>query len=311
MLGLRILISLSCHSILFLWIRLEINIVSVLPILSSIPNSSSSELALKYFISQSVASIIFLFAFLFSRSGGALGYELRALAILFKLGIPPFHRWLARIIFISPYKIIFILLVIQKFIPLHILRSIHTPNIFILVVARFSFFHSFLILKNISRVRATLLLSAWGNSIWLIVSTTGSKLWFPFLFWYGVFLGSTLFLVQLIGAQKFSSMVAASPVLKLFCLLNFLNLAGLPPFSGFFIKLVLLKRFFFYAPISLIIRLLNLSLVVLFAYLSITYYTLSSNFPGRLVKNYYSSFSTSLFSCAPLVFFPLVNILSL
>ena len=120
----RVVFSFSRHSVFFFWVSLEINILAVLPIIGSAGNLTSRERTLKYFITQRIASIIFLFLFLFSVSNFYPLSTALAISIFLKIGIPPFHSWLTRIILFSPYKIIGLILFVQKFIPLHIISNL-------------------------------------------------------------------------------------------------------------------------------------------------------------------------------------------
>jgi len=68
------------------------NIFAALPLLTKKDRFFSSELSLKYFISQRVASVFFLVCY-FSLIILSFNYleGLIFLFILFKLGLPPFH----------------------------------------------------------------------------------------------------------------------------------------------------------------------------------------------------------------------------
>jgi formate hydrogenlyase subunit 3/multisubunit Na+/H+ antiporter MnhD subunit len=63
---------------------------------------------------------------------------------------------------------------------------------------------------------------------------------------------------------------------KLICVSLFLNLAGLPPFRGFFIKLYLLKYMLLFNSVRLILILFFLSLTVLYTYISVFYYSVGA-----------------------------------
>lgn len=224
--------------------------------------------------------------------------------LLFKLGLPPFHSWLSRIIFSRPYKIIFILLVVQKFIPLHILSNLNNSlNLFTLIFA-IALFFILSLMNKIFRIRIILLISAWGNSIWLVLSAITSMSWITYLFFYGCFLWLILSLFHENNIQHFSSFLNISFLVKISVCLNLLNLAGLPPFSGFFLKFLLLKRFR-HLPYILIIILLFFSLANLFIYLSVSYYILRSNFFFSLNKPFNYNFFNILTSTIFLFSIPL------
>ena len=89
---LRIIRAASSQTIFFLWVSLELNIVSVLPLMGAKSSFFSSEIRLKYFISQRIASIFFIFSTLgFLVSTPSIISIIIITSILFKLGIPPFH----------------------------------------------------------------------------------------------------------------------------------------------------------------------------------------------------------------------------
>lgn len=138
--------------------------VIVIPLLSAIGGLKAAEATLKYFISQTVASVLFLFFFLVScmRALGAVNFI--PVLILFKLGLPPFQSWLVRICLARPYKTLLIILFIQKFIPLHILGSLPSSQQLLSLVLFFSSTYCLFCLNNVRRVRVVLLISAWGNT---------------------------------------------------------------------------------------------------------------------------------------------------
>lgn len=274
----RIIISFSSQSILFLWVGLEVNILSALPLLASKDSFFSSEVRLKYFISQRVASVLFLTFYLCLRIFTSSFLSLLVtLFIVFKLGLPPFHRWLSSIAMVSPLKQLWIILFVQKFIPLQILTNLLIPYNFLILILIITSLLCFFCRKNIRRIRIMLLISAWVNTAWLIVSLGRFNAWFLFLLIYGWLLKVALTLAQEYNSIKLSSLMLMPIVIKLIWSFNFLNLAGLPPFTGFFIKLYILKYAVINYSFRVILVLLFISLVVLYAYSSIFYYFIRSN----------------------------------
>lgn len=229
-------------------------------------------------------------------------YCLITLSIFFKLGLPPFHSWLLRIIFSSPIKIIFLILFLQKFIPIHIIRFLFFPEKFFITIILLTFFLSLTWLKNIVNVRAALILSAWANSFWLILLST-KKIWLLFLIFYGLFLSPIIFLSSKHNINKFASLTFESFTVKSLFFLRFLNLAGLPPFSGFFLKLYILKILSTQFSSLIFIILLYLSLIILFAYLITSFYVIASPFIRTHKKHFLRGQLTDFF----FVFFSLIS----
>lgn len=304
----RLFIVASRHSLFFFWVGLEVNIISILPLLSSFNAWSSREIALKYFISQRVASILFLFRVCTTEHRrGLMLNRIILIAIWFKLGVPPVHSWLVGVVISGPFNILFILLFMQKFAPLHILSQLE-KNTFLLsslvfLVSGVVFFW----LKNVLNIRAALLVSAWVNTTWIIFAAWG-KAWFLFLLLYGVFLFSTLEVLKLRGVQKFARLIGAPIFIKLACLLNFLNLAGLPPFRGFLAKLFVVKRLVGVVSYGHVMFLVYLSLMALFTYLIVAYYRIGV--PLTAKKGPYRGRSGVL-TVGALMAFPAVGLLGI
>lgn len=255
--------------------------VAILPLLTSVLSSVANETGLKYFISQSIASIFFLFFSLLSMKVNVM-FNLLTVLIVFKIGLPPLHSWITRIVFRASYGAIFLILTVQKFIPLLVLVNLDRSTILINIFIFLSFLISCVLVKNMITARPILVISAWRNSCWLLIVTQMSKLWVFFLVFYSLFTGTIIGLFSFYEINKLSSFYGAEVAVKLVSLMNFLNLAGLPPFAGFFLKVALLKFFITALSLFSLILLISLSLVALIAYFRIAFYAFSSpSFRGR------------------------------
>lgn len=268
--------------------------LAILPLMRRKNSFFSAEGCLKYFIAQSIASILFLFFSTVAISFAPLAVKFfLGAAIFFKLGVPPFHSWLVRILLTSSYKIMFMLAVVQKFIPLHILTNMGAWEIFVFPVSLISLIVIFFWLPGLASLRVCLIVSTWGNSIWLIAAAARTRAWVIFLIFYGSLLASALHLLHSTGIQKLSSVIYQAAGVKLLCLVRFLGLAGVPPIAGFFVKLTLLKLFIPLFSVAYLFFLLNISLLVLYAYLAIFYYFLGSHSGQTPLLNFQSTWSSA------------------
>ena len=107
-----------------IWIRLEVNILRFLPIISSGLNIEL-ENSVKYFLVQRWASIIFLINYFFSNYLFNSFNLLLIIRIFIKLGISPFHTWFISILKSCSLYILIFLSTVQKLIPLIILNNIY------------------------------------------------------------------------------------------------------------------------------------------------------------------------------------------
>jgi len=150
------LIAISASSWLSTWIGLEINLLSLIPLIKSHNNKYSAESTIKYFITQTIASTIFLFSviiliYFHNIQLKIPGSILITTALLIKLGAAPFHFWLPEVIRGLNWEIIYIILTWQKNCPNNftILYFLHS-HIFI------NYYYFILINKRPSRLKPNL-----------------------------------------------------------------------------------------------------------------------------------------------------------
>ena len=118
-----IIISIRFNSRFIIWLRLEINMLRFLPIISSGLNIEL-ENSVKYFLIQRWASIIFLISYFFCSYFINSIRILLILSIFIKLGISPFHTWFISILKTCSLYILMLLSSLQKIIPLIILNNV-------------------------------------------------------------------------------------------------------------------------------------------------------------------------------------------
>ena len=95
----RTLISISASNWLSIWIGLELNLFSIIPILNFKPSIYSIEATIKYFLIQAFASILLLI-FLINKNFFFINNRniIIIIPLLIKLRLIPFHLWLPSII---------------------------------------------------------------------------------------------------------------------------------------------------------------------------------------------------------------------
>lgn len=139
---------------------LEVNILSVIPILISRGEKNCSVVGVKYFIPQRVVSLIFVIILIITQEMGGLAPIIR-LVILFKLAIPPLQSWITRILSELNYICIWVLFTVQKVIPLVVLSQLGLEwNLIILSGILIIFF-----LITINRILASISLLLFVSSM--------------------------------------------------------------------------------------------------------------------------------------------------
>ena len=275
LLFISIIMATSFNSRFIIWIRLEINILRFLPIISSGVNIEL-ENSVKYFIIQSWASIIFLMRIFFCNYLFNRFYILLVIRIFIKLGVSPFHTWFISILKTCSLYILIFLSTIQKLIPLIILNNIYINYILFYIRIFLTMLFFTLILSRVINLNKLLALSSLGNILWLISRNILSlKLIFLFIIIYiHILLGIYIFYNKYYY-NIFTQINRINYFDKILIVLIFMSLGGIPPILGFLRKLMVLKIILIYENIMLFLIIIFCSLILLYHYISRIYFFLT------------------------------------
>jgi len=270
---LSIIIISSSNSWFIIWLCLEINILIFIPLIFKKSSKYQSEVAVKYFIIQAIASIIILIRIsnLFLES---INIIILTLALLLKVAAAPLHRWIPSLVEGLSWQNFFLLITTQKIAPLLIL-SINTQYYNILVIFCIFIISSAFIgrIRGLSQssLRKILTYSSISHLRWILTALLINKrLWFSYFFIYSIITLSIIITLKKYNINKLSKIFKNENKNNNNIIFNFLSLGGLPPFSGFFPKLIVITKI---SPLPLKILLFPLimgSLIRLFFYLRIS-----------------------------------------
>nr|AYN60847.1 NADH dehydrogenase subunit 2 [Limenitis doerriesi] len=276
------LISISANSWLGCWIGLEINLLSFIPLITTPNNLLNSEASLKYFITQSIASINFLFSillslffmknFLFNNFFSIIINS----SLLMKMGSIPFHFWFPNVMEGLSWFNCFILMTWQKITPMILLSYYFNLN-FLYFIMIFNVLIGTIGSFNQTSLRKLMAFSSINNLGWMISSIIISEnLWMIYFIFYSIFSFIMCFLFYIINTFFINQLFFFNMnfLIKISIMINFLSLGGLPPFLGFFPKWIvinyLLNNNFFIISFIFIMS----SLILLFVYIRIIYSSL-------------------------------------
>ena len=264
-----VLISFRTRDLFFQWVCLEINMLSVIPLLVVKIREDSVLNGLKYFISQRAASLLFIARVIIS-SDLRIIILVRRLAILFKLGVPPFHSWLLSILPNLGYIEIFILIRIQKFIPLIILRQLKVSSVTLRIIVGRTLIFLFLRLNKVGSLFILLFLSSRSNGLWILRGVNRGGQWIIFTAIYRLILGVSLILLRSIKVHKINDLLNTNYVGAMGVGLQFLNVGGLPPLMGFILKIIIIKVII-HVRLIITITLILRSLLIIYIYTTTLY----------------------------------------
>uniref|UniRef100_UPI0030E15A9B NADH dehydrogenase subunit 2 n=1 Tax=Megalurothrips distalis TaxID=1030663 RepID=UPI0030E15A9B len=311
MMLLSIMLSISSNSIMGIWMGMEINLFSFIPLMTLDLKKNSENSIMIYFLIQSISSSMMIFScFLMNlnKESKTIFLSIFYLSLLVKTGLCPFHFWTLKIMEGLSWNSCFILLTIQKIIPLFTLMLFTQKNFLILLILLNSVIASISGLTMFS-IRKIMGISSMNHmSIMMMSILISKKLFKLYFFIYTVtsmMLISTFnsknlnFLFQIFKSNKMNKMLTFNSMIMIF------SMAGLPPFLGFIPKLMtILKMMELHMIIPTAIMLISNTLATFFyARLLMSNLVLNKNFSKKFSNGKkLSSFSVILI-VSPIIFF--------
>nr|WBR65730.1 NADH dehydrogenase subunit 2 [Layahima yangi] len=280
------IISISSNSWLGAWMGLEINLLSFIPLLTNLKNLTSTESSLKYFLVQALASTTLLFVVLLLSFNQKYSFEYHLhlniilnSALLMKMGAAPFHSWFPEVMEGLSWIMSFILMTWQKIAPM-ILISYCLFHEFIFLVIIFSIFIGSIGGFNQTNLRSLMAYSSINHLGWMLSSLLISlNFWIIYFLFYSLLSLSIIYMFYQLNIFYFSQIFPAlsnMPILKFSLFCNFLSLGGLPPFTGFLPKWIIIQNLST-TNMTLISIMVILTLITLFFYIRLTYSALMIN----------------------------------
>nr|YP_010274826.1 NADH dehydrogenase subunit 2 [Celaenorrhinus aspersus]UJV31521.1 NADH dehydrogenase subunit 2 [Celaenorrhinus aspersus] len=297
------LISISANSWMGCWIGLEINLLSFIPLISNSNNLLASEASLKYFLTQSIASINFLFSILLKMIL-LKNFEINNLfailinsSMMMKMGSAPFHFWFPNIIEGLSWLNCFILMTWQKITPM-ILLSYYLNKNFMIMIMLINTIIGAIGGINQTSLRKLLTFSSINNLGWMMFSILISEnLWMLYFLTYSFLISIMCFSFYMLNMYFINQLFIFNMnfFLKLLIFINFLSLGGLPPFLGFFPKWILInfmimKKFYIISFIFIMMSLITLFFYIRIIYSCILFNYLKLKWFNIFIKNNYFFF---------------------
>nr|YP_010282278.1 NADH dehydrogenase subunit 2 [Layahima weiweii]UHM24941.1 NADH dehydrogenase subunit 2 [Layahima weiweii] len=280
------ILSISSNSWLGAWMGLEINLLSFIPLLSNLKNLTSTESSLKYFLVQALASTTLLFVIILLSFNQNYSFEyyphlniVLNSALLMKMGAAPFHSWFPEVMEGLSWIMSFILMTWQKIAPM--------------ILISYCLFHNFIFLTivisilvgsvggiNQTNLRSLMAYSSINHLGWMLSSLLISlNHWMIYFLFYSVLSMSIIYTFYQFNIFYFSQVFSTlnnMPILKFSLFCNFLSLGGLPPFTGFLPKWIIIQNLSV-TNLALITIMVILTLITLFFYIRLTYSALMIN----------------------------------
>nr|YP_010271975.1 NADH dehydrogenase subunit 2 [Marphysa victori]UKB88238.1 NADH dehydrogenase subunit 2 [Marphysa victori] len=304
----------SSSTFLTMWAALELNLMSLIPLMLTSNNKLESEAAVKYFLAQALGSSLFLISYLALSQGLFLVMSqiaspmIMSISIMIKLGAAPTHFWFPSVMSSSPWLICILLATWQKVAPLTMITLMFSPtNKFIFLIAASSSLVGGILGLNQTQLAPLLAYSSIGHLGWILAIIYNSNymgvLYFSI---YALTTGSLMVLFHLTNMYSIKQTMkstALSPDMFLIPMLLLLSLGGLPPLLGFAPKLMALSLLTSQSQLSLSLALIIGSTLNLSYYLTLMF-NLYITSTGPMTSK--SPYHFHLLTPAIIITFPLV-----
>jgi NADH-ubiquinone oxidoreductase chain 2 len=267
---------------------LEINLISFITLILYNKKILSTESALIYFIVQAIASSILLYAILIFIFNNYFIFFLNIkftnlilFSLLIKVGAAPIHFWLPIIIEGLNWINNYLTITWQKLAPIILL--FYCSNNFLL----FFFIITSAIIGTLKGFNQTSLkkliaYSSINYTSWLLITLILNiilwKIYFLFYFYLSLCLILLFNIYNIFSINQLYFSNYKNYKVNYIFLLNILSIGGLPPFLGFFPKLITILFLIKFNNFFLLLILIIFNLIILYYYLRIRYSTFLLNF---------------------------------
>nr|AYD42174.1 NADH dehydrogenase subunit 2 [Plethodon wehrlei] len=297
-LSLGTVITISSNHWFLAWVGLELNTLAIIPLMSKMHHPRATEATTKYFLTQSMASALLLFATTLNawytgewtiiNMQTPIPTFMLTIALMIKLAVAPFHLWLPDVIQGLNLMACLIVLTWQKLAPLALLIQI-SPELnstLITLLGTLSLLIGGWGGLNQPHLRKIMAFSSIAHLGWMIIimpylpSLTQLNLLVYLLMTTAVFL--MMMMLQTTNMNKMASSWMKNFPLFSMMMITLMSLGGLPPMSGFLPKWVILEELTKQNMIPLAMFAVASTLLSLFFYLRLSYTTSLTTSPSPL-----------------------------
>nr|AFC88658.1 NADH dehydrogenase subunit 2 [Graptemys ouachitensis]AFC88662.1 NADH dehydrogenase subunit 2 [Graptemys pseudogeographica] len=283
------LLTVSSNHWILAWTGLEISTLAIIPLIAKQHHPRAIEAATKYFLTQATASTLILFSSIMNawmlgqwditQMSNNTSCVVLTTALAIKLGLAPFHFWLPEVLQGATMMTALILTTWQKLAPLSLLvmtsQSLNTP--LMLALGLTSALIGGWYGLNQTQLRKIMASSSIAHLGWMTtILTLSPKLTLLTFYTYIIMTSTTFLMIKTLETNMMSVMMTSwtkLPTLNTMMMLTLMSLAGLPPLTGFMPKWLILQELTKQHMFIMATAMALISLLSLFFYLRISYYT--------------------------------------
>nr|YP_009740628.1 NADH dehydrogenase subunit 2 [Bryodemella holdereri holdereri]QID03590.1 NADH dehydrogenase subunit 2 [Bryodemella holdereri holdereri] len=276
------ILSISSNTWLGIWMGLEINLLSIIPLLTDSKNMVINESSIKYFIIQVMPSTMLLISILLIQMKYMIWWEKENIpsmmimsSMMMKMGAAPFHFWLPEVMGSTSWMNCLILLTWQKIAPMMTLSYCIKMGSFTFTVILMGIIVGAMGGLNQTSLRQIMAYSSISHLGWMISSMVVSEnVWELYLYIY--------FLLNIAVIMMFSSMKLfflnqaylsgnLSMEIKFLVMLSLLSLGGLPPMLGFLPKWIVIQSLIDNNMTTIMFLMVTFTTITLYYYMRVSF----------------------------------------
>nr|YP_009740953.1 NADH dehydrogenase subunit 2 [Pedopodisma emeiensis]QID03980.1 NADH dehydrogenase subunit 2 [Pedopodisma emeiensis] len=276
------ILSISSNSWFGIWMGLEVNLLSFIPMLANNKNMMMNESSIKYFIVQAMASTMLLFSILLIQMKYPMSWEMELIpsmmissSLLLKIGAAPFHFWFPEVMSTSTWINCLTLMTWQKIAPMMILSYCIQLSTFMFMITILSIIIGALGGLNQTSLRQLLAYSSISHLGWMISSLMVSEnVWEMYFIIYSLLSMIMIFLfkqMNLFFLNQIYSSTNLKTEIKFMMFLSLLSLGGLPPFLGFLPKWIVMQSLVENNMTIMLTIMVMLTMITLYYYMRISF----------------------------------------
>nr|AMR97516.1 NADH deshydrogenase subunit 2 [Iberobaenia minuta] len=271
------IMSISSYTWLGAWIGLEINLLSMIPLMQNKNFITSNESSIKYFMIQALSSSILMISInmmminseMYTNIHKTIINLLMNISLLTKMGMAPFHFWLPEIIEGLSWINCTIMLTWQKIAPMIMVMYLPMYKIIMEMIIMTSIIIGSIMTMNQTSLRKLMLYSSINNMGWMMSTIMISEtIW---LYYFIIYSMMTMNLTFMFNKSKMFSMNQMymknmNSMKNLMFSMNLLSLAGLPPFLGFISKWMTIQVLIKENMLTLMLMMTTMTIPLMFIY---------------------------------------------
>nr|QOL00764.1 NADH dehydrogenase subunit 2 [Xya japonica] len=283
-------ISISSNSWFGVWMGLEMNLLSFIPLMVNDKNMMINESSIKYFIVQALASTMLLFSVLMILMKMPVGMEKKMIpsilissSLMIKMGAAPFHYWFPEVMKTASWTNCLILMTWQKLAPM----TINFLSVMESIVSMITIIVTSIVIGAIGGLNQTYLRQIMAYSSithvgWMIGAIMiNESSWELYFIVYSILSSVMVMMFNKLNLNYLNQLFLSSfPIYnKVSIFLMFFSFLGMPPLLGFIPKWFVIQSALFSFSLPIMIFMLMMSALTLYFYLRLMFSALLLTYP--------------------------------